>query len=72
MNGTNQTNQTERLKSKQKCPVVGKCPKSELFGNGTILKSAEIGTFGFWRSTVIDLYRKNQFISKNLIKFDHF
>ena len=32
-------------------------PKTELFDNWTRILSAEIGTFGFWHSTVLDLKR---------------
>ena len=54
-NKPNRTNRTERLKSGQKCPVFGHYPKSELFGNGTIMKDAEIRTFEFQRSAVSDI-----------------
>ena len=54
-NRLNQTKQTERLKSGQKCPVFRHCPKSERFNNRTISKNAEIRTFGFRTLTVPDI-----------------
>ena len=56
----------EHLKSEQKGPDFRHCLKSELFDNGTIMKSAEIGTFGFQTLTVLDFSDKNNHFHRGM------
>ena len=44
---------TKHLKTEQNGSSFRRCLKSEVFGNGTTLKSAEIRTFEFQTSTVV-------------------
>ena len=55
MNPTNRTKQTKCLKSEPNSSDFGHCSNSELFANGTIMKSAKIVTLRFWTSTVLYL-----------------